>query len=178
LNVYLYCINDPINLVDLTGLAPEIITYTMLTAEMEAVYEDHIKGRLLDDSGFLSIDTEWALFPTKKYKVYPFKYLSASINTTGEELNYVGVGMGFKHMDFGIPTAIGLVIFHNCYVATDADPYLGIFASTRDFPKPGEIGWAMYGYFRYNEIAGKKLSFAEELFARAVIRETLGVLWP
>jgi len=171
LNVYLYCVNNPINMIDLTGLAPEIITYTMLTAEMETVYEDHIKGKFLDDFGFLSkygfldIDTKWAEPESKKYNVYPFKSVTVGITTTGEELNYVGVGMGFKHMGFGMPTGIGLVLGHNILV-------------NKNIPKLGEIGWAMYGYFRYNEIAGKKLSFAEELFARAVIRETLGVRWP
>ena len=169
-HVYLYCTNDPVNWIDRTGLAPEIVTYAMLTAEMEDVYED-IKDQSRWNPLWLAgtfADTKWKDFPSQEYYVYPLENIDYSIKTTGECLNYVGVGMGFKHVGFGLPTATALVVLWNL---PGEDGYFDI-----DVPKIGEIGWAYYGYFRYNEISGEGLSYAEELFASAVLNE-FGLDW-
>lgn len=104
------------------------------------------------------------------FEVYP-SIFNRSIRTTGKELNYVGVGMGFKHVGLGLPSATAIVaLYYLPKGETAKGPY--------DFNVPAHlaIGWAYYGHFRYKSISGKGLSRAEELFASAVVH-AFGLTW-
>ena len=167
LNVYLYCLNDPINLVDLTGLAPIVVTYLELRNGMKSFYEDKLEGKILRLKDFEYLDTKWYILDAEtKMRVYDLPLpLERYIDTTAEELNYVGVGMGAKHAGWNPVTLIYAIYWHNMRPKNTE----GWFP---ELPKQGEFDWAFYGYDNYDNIRAESFfeshSFGEQLMLDSI----------
>ena len=144
MNLYAYCLNNPMNWVDPWGLCSKGGVIELTEKELLQDLHEYVQNKLIHM--WRIGDLIGSLGDTKYYddsRMYRFTYTYKGNTVTriasGHEVNYIGVGAGFKK-------------FHLTPFMPMIAPRLWNMIRHQNMSTENERWFAMWGYVKYNQV--------------------------
>jgi RHS repeat-associated protein len=149
LNLYAYCDNNPLNWIDPWGLCKNKKIKEITDADLLRAGRRFYRRFLRKQRGSGLLWPDWGYADTDFYSQRGQHFLYKGKEYTGEELNYIGVGMAMHH--FWLPQAFSPET--QIIMATGNNLRYG------HLPTGGEIYFTYVGYNLYNQISPRSSSW-------------------
>jgi RHS repeat-associated protein len=144
MNLYAYCGNNPVNWIDPLGLCSKGGVIELTEDELLQDLHEYVQDKLINmwrvgDLFGSGGDTEY-YGDSRRYKfTYSFRGRTVTRIASGHEINYIGVGAGFKK-------------FHLTPFMPMMAPRLWNMIVHQNMSTENERWFAIWGYVHYNEV--------------------------